>query len=89
VPLINALVLYTAEHAIALNQGTDKNPVSGTSMEIFMKLARDLDTEGRYLFLNGIANQLRFPNSHTHYLSCVLLYLFQSTKDKVYLNPEP
>lgn len=31
---------------------------------------------GRYLFLNAIANQLRFPNSHTHYFSCTLLYLF-------------
>lgn len=31
---------------------------------------------GRYLFLNAIANQLRYPNSHTHYFSCVLLYLF-------------
>ena len=31
---------------------------------------------GRYLFLNAVANQLRYPNSHTHYFSCVLLYLF-------------
>ena len=35
-----------------------------------------MDTEGRYLFLNCIANQLRYPNSHTHYYSCLLLYLF-------------
>jgi CCR4-NOT transcription complex subunit 1 len=26
--------------------------------------------------LNAIANQLRYPNSHTHYFSCTLLYLF-------------
>lgn len=31
---------------------------------------------GRYLFLNAIANQLRYPNSHTHYFSCALLSLF-------------
>jgi len=31
---------------------------------------------GRYLFLTAIANQLRYPNSHTHYFSCTLLYLF-------------
>lgn len=31
---------------------------------------------GRYLFLNAMANQLRYPNSHTHYFSCTLLYLF-------------
>merc|ERR1712193_18151 len=45
-------------------------------MDIFQNLAVDMDTEGRYLFLNCIANQLRYPNSHTQYFSCTLLYLF-------------
>jgi CCR4-NOT transcription complex subunit 1 len=49
---------------------------SSAPMDIFQHLALDLDTEGRYLFLNAIANQLRYPNNHTHYFSCVLLYLF-------------
>lgn len=35
-----------------------------------------LSLPGRYLFLNAIANQLRYPNSHTHYFSCTMLYLF-------------
>ena len=26
--------------------------------------------------MNCITNQLRYPNSHTHYFSCTLLYLF-------------
>lgn len=46
------------------------------SMDIFQTLITDLDTEGRYLFLNAIANQLRYPNNHTHFFSIVLLYLF-------------
>ena len=45
-------------------------------MDILQNLSVDLDHEGRYLFLNAIANQLRYPNSHTHYFSCALLYLF-------------
>lgn len=45
-------------------------------MDIFQNLIVDLDHEGRYLFLNAVANQLRYPNSHTHYFSCTLLYLF-------------
>lgn len=45
-------------------------------MDILQNLIVDLDHEGRYLFLNVIANQLRYPNSHTHYFSCALLYLF-------------
>ena len=31
---------------------------------------------GRYHFLSAIANQLRYPNSHTYYFSCVILELF-------------
>uniref|UniRef100_A0A182JXB0 CHK kinase-like domain-containing protein n=1 Tax=Anopheles christyi TaxID=43041 RepID=A0A182JXB0_9DIPT len=50
--------------------------IHSAHMDIFQNLAVDLDTEGRYLFLNAIANQLRYPNSHTHYFSCCILYLF-------------
>lgn len=48
----------------------------GAALDIFQGLISDLDTEGRYLFLNAIANQLRYPNTHTHYFSFILLYLF-------------
>ena len=48
-------------------------------MEVFQRLAADLDAEGRYAFLNAVANQLRFPNAHTHYFSCALLYLFSES----------
>jgi CCR4-NOT transcription complex subunit 1 len=48
----------------------------GTATDIFRSLITSLDTEGRYLLLNAIANQLRYPNSHTHYYSFITLYLF-------------
>ena len=35
-----------------------------------------LFSAGRYLFLNAIANQLRYPNSHTNYFLHLILYLF-------------
>lgn len=38
---------------------------------------------GRYFFLSAIANHLRFPNSHTHYFSCVLLSLFSEAKQEI------
>jgi len=80
VPLINALVLYTGVQAISQfqNKSSQVAPPSTHSapMDIFQHLASELDTEGRYLFLNALANQLRYPNNHTHYFSCVLLYLF-------------
>jgi len=87
-PLMNALVLYVGTKAlddlrtkgIASNIGN----ISHTPyMDIFQSLSVDLDNEGRYLFLNAIANQLRYPNSHTHYFSCVLLYLFAEANSQV------
>lgn len=47
------------------------------------QLANKLDPEGRYFFLNAIANQLRYPNQHTHYFSCVLLYLFAEAQSEM------
>ncbi|XP_044732731.1 CCR4-NOT transcription complex subunit 1 isoform X2 [Chrysoperla carnea] len=81
IPLMNALVLYVGTQAISYIRGKSLTPSMSTiahsaHMDIFQNLAVDLDTEGRYLFLNAIANQLRYPNSHTHYFSCTLLYLF-------------
>lgn len=79
VPLLNALVLYVGQSAIG---AIHPRPISMTTiantshMDVFQHLAIALDTEGRYLFLNAIANQLRYPNSHTHYFSSALLYLF-------------
>ena len=79
VPLLNALVLYVGQSAISaiaprpIRMDTIANT---THMEAFQHMAVTLDTEGRYLFLNAIANQLRYPNSHTHYFSSALLYLF-------------
>lgn len=56
--------------------------VHNSHMDILQNLAVDLDNEGRYLFLNAIANQLRYPNIHTHYFSCALLYLFDEANSE-------
>merc|ERR1719399_1171883 len=53
------------------------------SLETFVYLAHHFDYEGRHLFLSAIANHLRYPNTHTHYFSCVLLYLFADTNDEI------
>ncbi|KAI3844272.1 hypothetical protein MKW92_023019 [Papaver armeniacum] len=94
VPLINSLVLYVGMQAIQQLQTKTSAPraphttpmdifLVGSAMNIFQTLIGDLDTEGRYLFLNAIANQLRYPNNHTHYYSFVLLYLFAETNQEV------
>ena len=42
----------------------------------------DFDYRGRYISLNAIENQLRYPSSHTHYYSCVMLSFFSEAKDE-------
>ncbi|CAI2347811.1 unnamed protein product [Caenorhabditis sp. 36 PRJEB53466] len=87
--VMNALVLYVGiraiEHLHQRRQRISTLTIAHTSfMDIFQTLAVQLDTEGRYLLFNGIANQLRYPNAHTHYFSCVFLYLFKnSTQDVI------
>jgi CCR4-NOT transcription complex subunit 1 len=68
-------------HALVLYVGGSHAPGSGVerddpALALLAGLAGELDAEGRYLMLNAIANQLRYPNSHTYYFSCVLLTLF-------------
>nr|BAJ93503.1 predicted protein [Hordeum vulgare subsp. vulgare] len=100
VPLMNSLVLYIGIQAVQQLQVNKANAsaASGqqinhstmdifqieTATEFFKYLVTNLDTEGRYLFLNAIANQLRYPNSHTHYFSFIILYLFaEATQEHI------
>ncbi|KAK4802906.1 hypothetical protein SAY86_001109 [Trapa natans] len=95
VPLINSLVLYVGMQAIQQFQArtahaqTPVNPTSlavfliSAALDIFQILIVELDTEGRYLFLNAVANQLRYPNTHTHYFSFVLLYLYAESNQEI------
>ncbi|KAL2477889.1 transcription regulator [Forsythia ovata] len=93
VPLINSLVLYVGMQAIQqLQARAPQHSQSIASMtlflvsaalDIFQTMIMDLDTEGRYLFLNAVANQLRYPNNHTHYFSFILLYLFAETNQEI------
>eukprot|EP00736_Rhodelphis_marinus_P014468 Rmarinus@m.14689 len=88
VGVINALVLHVGIHALQQLQqkshGGGGNVASQSApMDIFCRLALDLDPEGRYLFISAIANHLRYPNSHTHYFSCILLYLFAEIGQEV------
>jgi CCR4-NOT transcription complex subunit 1 len=76
VPLINSLVLYTGMQAIQQLQAGETQAQNVVALQMFKYLSMELDTEGRYLFLNAIANQLRYPNNHTHYFSFIMLYLF-------------
>ncbi|GJQ08903.1 hypothetical protein GpartN1_g694.t1 [Galdieria partita] len=80
---INALVLYVCRHAISQSQQVPRIINMSPHMDVLEFLATELTPEGRYYVLNAIANQLRYPNTHTHYCSCVLLYLFADAKSEI------
>lgn len=77
---INTLVLYSGIHcltALQLLHTTGPLPVASTaSIDLYTHLLSDLDNEGRYIVISAMANQLRYPNSHTHFFSCCLFHLF-------------
>ncbi|KAI8970255.1 CCR4-Not complex component, Not1-domain-containing protein [Mycotypha africana] len=77
--LVNAVTFYIG--MVTISRGTPVH--QGPALEIYQYLLSELTSEGRYLLLSAIANQLRYPNSHTHYFSCLLLYLFVEGKNEV------
>eukprot|EP00163_Fabomonas_tropica_P033612 TRINITY_DN892_c0_g1_i3.p1 TRINITY_DN892_c0_g1~~TRINITY_DN892_c0_g1_i3.p1 ORF type:complete len:2289 (-),score=618.48 TRINITY_DN892_c0_g1_i3:1290-8156(-) len=91
ISVLNALVLHVGMQAVIHLQQmkSPSNPPPhpaiqpSAPLDIFQRLVAELDSEGRYLFFNAIANQLRYPNNHTHYFSFVMLYLFKETRNEV------
>ncbi|KAG8083810.1 hypothetical protein GUJ93_ZPchr0010g8112 [Zizania palustris] len=98
-PLVNSLVLYVGMQAVQQLQLNKANASASaqqinqsppldifqieTVTEVFRSLVMNSDTEGRYLLLNAIANQLRYPNNHTHYFSFIILYLFSEATQEI------
>ena len=80
ITLINAVVLYVGIKAI---EEAPENPVHYAPAQEIFQFLMGLTSEGRYHVLNAIANQLRYPNSHTHYFSCLLLYIFSEAKQDI------
>lgn len=80
--VIHALVLYIGSAAInvAGPKGQPFNPTSHHT-KLFERLSSDLRPEARYYLISTIVNQLRYPNSHTHYFSYTLLHLFGASYD--------
>ncbi|KAL8007311.1 putative CCR4-Not complex component, Not1, MIF4G-like domain superfamily [Plasmopara halstedii] len=74
--------LKTSSGSESVANPTDKFEQTA-AMDVFRYLADELDAEGRYWYFSSLVNHLRFPNSHTHYFSCVILYLFSYSNNKV------
>ncbi|KAJ3305272.1 hypothetical protein HDV03_001870 [Kappamyces sp. JEL0829] len=75
VSIVNALVLYLGVQSIRNSGGSHDSASSSAATDIFQQLLADLDSE--------VANQLRFPNSQTHFFSCLLLELFAKAREEI------
>ncbi|KAJ5104043.1 transcriptional regulator family: CCR4-Not complex component N.t1.c1 [Penicillium argentinense] len=77
--LVNALVLYIGQQA-AVEHASKNNTRSvfenSTNAALLESLAQMMQPEARYYLLSAMANQLRYPNSHTYFFSFTILRLF-------------
>ena len=55
--------------------------ISLKAVPIYLKLLALLNRSRRHDFLLTLTDNLRYPNRHTHFFSCVLLSLFVETND--------
>jgi len=59
-------------HTVSTLQLAVDNP----AVEVLQRMAEGLDPEGRFVLMNTIANQLRYPSNHTFFFTCVVHCLF-------------
>jgi CCR4-NOT transcription complex subunit 1 len=80
--LTTSLVVHVATVAISQIQAGKWTLATTPAMDIYKAMVTSLDAEGRYVVLNTIANQLRYPNSHTHFFSFCVLTLFADAENE-------
>lgn len=78
VAFLHSLVLYIGDAAItsASQKGSPSFAEDSPHTALLTKLSKQLQPEPCYHFLVALADQLRYPNSHTHYFSHALIHLF-------------
>jgi CCR4-NOT transcription complex subunit 1 len=73
IELINTLVPFIGQAAC---QAGAKFEPNGPATKLLMTLAVFLDAEQRYYLVNALADQIRFPNTHTDYFLKFVLHLW-------------
>ncbi|PVU89072.1 hypothetical protein BB561_005563 [Smittium simulii] len=92
IKLINALVLHLIVNyagGVLVFDNTVVEPSSianqtKTNIEKFIKgLLAELSFEGRYILLNSLSNHLRFPSTHTSFVSQLFYSLFEEKNNTI------
>ena len=71
--VINALILHVGNTATV---GSSVFSAAAAPAKLIERLLQEARAELRYYIIGAITNQVRYPNSHTHYFSTALLHLF-------------
>lgn len=71
--VFNALILHIGNTATIASSVFS---AAAAPARLIERLLRDSGPEDRYHLLCAMANQIRYPNSHTHYFSTAMLHLF-------------
>lgn len=59
----------------------DSEVMSQKIVPFYKKMLNFLEAESKYILLLTLSDQLRYPNKHTHYFSCLMLSIFADTTD--------
>lgn len=80
VKLVNALVLHVGISAVAdrLPNNVRGFNTKSSQVALLVDLMNQGSLEFKFHLINAIANQLRYPNSHTHWFIGIILHFFSS-----------
>lgn len=82
--VISAVVLFIANWKTNQRSADNQRDEHREARDIFKQIVKTLDDETRLCFLNAIINELRYPNTHTFYFSCIILYIYaEADRDSI------
>jgi len=74
IEIIHALVPYVGQEA--LSRGPGRFDPNSVHVSFLTKFILSLGPEGRYQLLNAVADQIRYPNTHTDFFYKYMLHLW-------------
>ncbi|KAI9271555.1 CCR4-Not complex component, Not1-domain-containing protein [Phascolomyces articulosus] len=83
---MEALVLFLGVQTINANNTSYENIGSNPAVLVYIYLLEQMSPQGRYLLLNAIVDQLRYPNTHTYFFRTVVLHLFATQAEDIKEN---
>lgn len=58
----------------------EPGPIDETRLYLYLHLMRSISTPGKHFFMRAICRHLRFPNMHTQFFSCLILWMYDALK---------